>query len=204
MIDLSDRIKMRLQHLCKSARRASIDGGLSPDAIRNVLRAKSRNPRRDTLEGIARGLDWSLEALLELPSAGTAPQSDIPVLRVPILGWVQGGSLTETTTPEIMENVDGYINVANSRETLIALRVTGSSMNRIAPDGSVIIVDIADKSLVAGRYYVLKYDDQVTFRRYRAGPYRLEPDSTEPHDSLFPDHAVGVVGHVTQVINHLP
>ena len=71
MTDLKDRIRARLAEIRKPSRRASIDGGLNPDAIRNVLRSKSRNPRRDTLEGIARGLDWTLEELLELSSVGT-------------------------------------------------------------------------------------------------------------------------------------
>ena len=66
MATLKDRIQNRLNELGKSARRASIDGGLTSDAIRNILRGKSTNPRRDTLEGIAFGLDWNLEALLEL------------------------------------------------------------------------------------------------------------------------------------------
>lgn len=181
-----------------------MDGGLTPDAIRNVLRAKSRNPRRDTLAGIARGLDWSLEMLLDLPSASTVQLSDTPVVKVPLVGWAQAGGLSETTTLGTLYNFDGHMNVASSRTNLIALRVTGSSMNRIAPEGSAIIVDVADKSLVPGRYYVLKYDEQVMFKRYRTAPARLEPDSTDPHESIFFDHAVGVVGHVLQVVSNLP
>ncbi len=60
MAELRDRIQNRLKELGRSARRASLDGGLHRDAIRNILRIKSKNPRRDTLYGIARGLDWSL------------------------------------------------------------------------------------------------------------------------------------------------
>ena len=73
MATLKDRIQNRLNELGKSARRASIDGGLTPDAIRNILRGKSKNPRRDTLEGVALGLDWNLEVLLEL-GAHTGPK----------------------------------------------------------------------------------------------------------------------------------
>ena len=57
MIDLRVRIQERLRQIGKSARRASLDGGLHRDAIRNILRTKSKNPRRDTLAGIARGVD---------------------------------------------------------------------------------------------------------------------------------------------------
>jgi SOS-response transcriptional repressor LexA len=204
MMDLRDRIKSRLQAIRKSARRASIDGGLTPDAIRNVLRSKSRNPRRDTLQGIARGLEWSLEELLELPSASNISHTDKPILQVPLVSWVRAGALSETTDPYAVGDAEDYIAVANNRKTLIALRVVGSSMNRIAPEGSVIIVDFGDKSLVSGRFYVLKYDGQATFKRYRADPFRLEPDSTESHESIFIDREIEIVGRVIQVITHLP
>ena len=203
-MDLRDRIRIRLQEIRKSARRASVDGGLTPDAIRNVLRSKSRNPRRDTLQGIARGLEWSLEELLELPSAANVRRTDTPIHEVPLVSWVRAGELSETTDPYAVGDAEDFIAVANNRKTLIALRVVGSSMNRIAPEGSVIIVDFGDKSLVSGRYYVLKHDSQATFKRYRAAPFRLEPDSTEPHDSVFIDRDVEVVGRVIQVITHLP
>ena len=74
MASLKGRIQSRLEKLGKSARRASIDGGLNPDAIRNVLRDKSLSPRWNTLEGIARGLDWKVEALLGLPSSRTTKE----------------------------------------------------------------------------------------------------------------------------------
>ena len=204
MMELRDRIRTRLQEIRKSARRASVEGGLTPDAIRNVLRSKSRNPRRDTLQGIARGLEWSLEELLELPSAGNVRQTDTPLHEVPLVSWVQAGKLTETNDPYAVGDAEDFIAVANKRNTLIALRVVGSSMNRIAPEGCIIIVDFGDKSLISGRYYVLKYDGQATFKRYRTDPVRLEPDSTESHDSIFIDQEVEIVGRVVQVINHLP
>ena len=203
MMDLRDRIKNRLKEIRKSARRASIDGGLTPDAIRNVLRSKSRNPRRDTLQGIARGLEWSLEELLELPSAGNVGRADAPIVDVPLVSWVQAGALTETSDPYAVGDAEDFIPVAHKRNTLIALRVVGSSMNRIAPEGSLIIVDYADRTLVSGQFYVLKHDGQATFKRFRSDPARLEPDSTEPHDTVFIRGETEVVGRVIQVINRL-
>jgi len=203
MMELRDRIRTRLRDIRKSARRASIDGGLTPDAIRNVLRSKSRNPRRDTLQGIARGLEWSMEVLLELPSAGNVGRTETPIVDVPLVSWVQAGGLTETSDPYSVGDAEDFIPVAHKRNTLIALRVVGSSMNRIAPDGSLIIVDFADKTPVSGQYYVLKHDGQATFKRYRSAPARLEPDSTEPYDTVFISGDAEVVGRVILVINRL-
>ena len=44
------------------------------------------------------------------------------------------------------------------------------TMNRIAPEASVIVVDFADKTFESGCYYVLKEGDRITCRRYRADP----------------------------------
>lgn len=203
MTDLREKIRSRLRELSKSARRASLDGGLTSDAIRNVLRTKSRNPRRDTLEGIARGLNWTLEELLELPSAGNVSAIEKPVQNVPLVSWVMAGRLTETEDPYAVGDAADYIAVTHQLNTLIALKVNGQSMNRVAPEGSTVIVDYADKSLESGRYYVVKLGGDATFKRYRSNPDRLEPDSTEPHETVFIQSEIEVVGRVIQVINEL-
>jgi SOS-response transcriptional repressor LexA len=203
MTDLRDRIRGRLKDIGKSARRASLDGGLHRDAIRNILRAKSKNPRRDTLEGVARGLVWSLEDLLELTGHRELGHVEQPVVEVPVISWVEAGALTDTSDPYEAGHAEEYVPVPHKRRTLIALRVHGTSMNRVAPEGSVIIVDFADKALVSGQYFVIKHQGQATFKRYRAGPSRLEPDSTESHDTVFIDGEIEVVGRVIQVVTRL-
>jgi len=203
MTDLRERIQQRLKEIRKSARRASLDGGLHRDAIRNILRTKSKNPRRDTLEGIARGLNWSLEELLELPGYRNVSRVEQSVFDVPMISWVAAGALEETADPYELGDASEFIAVSHKRSTLIALRVEGSSMNRIAPDGSIIIVDYADKILVSGQYYVVKLNGQATFKRYRADPNRLEPDSTESFETVFVRGETEVVGRVIQVITKL-
>ena len=112
--------------------------------------------------------------------------------------------LTETADPYAVGDAPEYVPVTHQRSTLIALRVHGSSMNRVAPEGSIIIVDFADKSLAPGQYYVVKHHGEATFKRYRADPARLEPDSAEFHDTVFIRGEIEVVGRVIQVINQLP
>lgn len=203
MTDLRERIQQRLKEISKSARRASMDGGLHRDAIRNILRTKSKNPRRDTLEGISKGLNWSLEELLELPGHRNVSRIDQAVFDVPLISWVAAGALKETADPYEIGDAAEFIAVTHKRSTLIALSVEGASMNRIAPDGSVIIVDYADKIMISGQYFVVKLDGEATFKRYRADPARLEPDSTENFDTVFVKGEVDVVGRVIQVVNKL-
>ncbi|MBK19727.1 MAG: hypothetical protein CMM52_12915 [Rhodospirillaceae bacterium] len=203
MTTLTDRIRGRLKELGKSARRASIDGGLTPDAIRNVLRSKSKNPRRDTLEGIARGLEWTLEALLELQSNDGSGKVSGPVQDVPVISWVAAGDLSETNDPYAVGGAEEFIPVSYSRDTLIALRVQGNSMNRIAPEGSTIVIDFGDRILSSGQYYVVKHNGDATFKRFRTEPARLEPDSTDSYDTIFITDEIEVVGRVIEVTRRL-
>ncbi len=203
MTELRVRIEQRLTQISKSARRASLDGGLHRDAIRNILRTKSKNPRRDTLEGIAKGLNWSLEELLELPGHRNVSRIEQAVFDVPLISWVEAGALEEAADPYEIGHAEEYVAVTHKRSTLIALRVHGASMNRVAPEGSVIIVDYADKMLVSGQHYVVKLDGEATFKRYRTDPMRLEPDSTESFDTVFLSGEIDVVGRVIQVVTKL-
>lgn len=126
-----------------------------------------------------------------------------PVVKVPLISWVQASRYVEIYDPYERGDSEGDVEVPYGKDTLIALRVKGSSMNRVAPEGSVIIVDYADKSLISGKYYVVKQEGKATFKRYRTNPDRFEPESTERHDTIFPDGPVEVVGRVVKVINDL-
>ena len=61
---LKDRVRQRLDKLGLSARAASTSAGLAPDAIRNVLRERSKHPRGDTLRDLAKALNCSIHWLV--------------------------------------------------------------------------------------------------------------------------------------------
>lgn len=126
-----------------------------------------------------------------------------PMVQVPLISWVQASRYTDIADPYERGDAEEFVEVPHGKDTLIALRVKGTSMNRVAPEGSVIIVDFSDKSLTSGRYYIIKQNGQATFKRYRANPDRFEPESTDRHETIFPSAAVEVVGRVVRVINDL-
>lgn len=69
-----DRINERLAAVGLKAQRASLNAGLSKDAIRNIQRGSSVNGRSDTLVRIAHVLDCSVAYLLgEAEEPGEAP-----------------------------------------------------------------------------------------------------------------------------------
>lgn len=202
MVALADQIRERLKDLKKSARRASIDGGLTPDAIRNVLRNKSQNPRRDTLAGIARGLDWTLEDLLVLGYADGSRRND-PATGIPLISWAVAGELTETNPLYPSAQAEDFIVITPNTQKLIALRIQGDSMNRVAPNESIIIVDLSDRSLKPGGYYVFKYHGHTMFKQFRTKPSRLEDDSTSSYTTIFYADTIEVIGRVTEVTRRL-
>lgn len=126
-----------------------------------------------------------------------------PLVKVPLISWVQASRYSDIYDPYERGDSESDIDLPHDKDTLIALRVKGGSMNRVAPDGSIIIVDYAEKSLISGKYYVIKEDSKATFKRYRTNPDRFEPESTESHETIFPHGAVEVVGRVVKVINDL-
>jgi len=120
------------------------------------------------------------------------------VVRAPLISWVQAGALVEATDPYLPGDVQDWIPVTHRHENLIALRVRGDSMNKIAGDGSIIIVDLDDRDAVDGKHYVFRHEGEATFKTYRAGPpVMLEPQS---FDSTFrpikPEDGAEIMGRV--------
>ncbi|MGE4338000.1 MAG: LexA family protein [Pigmentiphaga sp.] len=125
---------------------------------------------------------------------------DTDTTPVPVISWVAAGGFADTVDAYPLYNAPRVIQVAGLKPSkYIALEVKGDSMNRITPEGSMIIVDLLDRELRDGRLYIFRMIDETTFKRYRRdqGVERLEPASTnEAHGPLFPQREIDVVGRV--------
>lgn len=139
---VAERIQERLKALGKTARGASLEAGLSPDAIRGVLRGMSRTPRGETLQRLARVLDCSITYLLgendDLSAAVDMPAGN--AVRVFVRGTVQAGEWREAV--EMPREDWTYFDLpADGRYPGVErflLKVIGPSMNQIFSDGAVI------------------------------------------------------------------
>lgn len=78
---LKSRVRNRLAELGKTPRGASVDAGLHPDTIRNVLRERSKTPRIDSLSRLARALDCSIDWLMtgDVPRPEPEPEPAMPL-----------------------------------------------------------------------------------------------------------------------------
>ncbi len=128
-------------------------------------------------------------------------------VRIPLVGWVSAGKFVAARQVDGLQIDDCEMIECSgvSPGRCIALTVDGDSMNLVAAPGSVIVVDISNKEMTDGRYYVVASNGgEATFKRFRRNPKRLEPVSSNPtHEIMFPDDEIRVIGRVIKVISDI-
>lgn len=120
------------------------------------------------------------------------------------VSWVQAGAFAETTDPYIPSDTPTVEVGGVDPDHHIALTVEGDSMNLVADEGTVIVVNLDDRELRPGKDYVFRMNDHATFKRWRDNPPRLEPCSSNPeHETIVPQREIEVVGRVVKAIKSL-
>ncbi|MFC0243646.1 LexA family protein [Rhodopseudomonas telluris] len=126
--------------------------------------------------------------------------------RAPLVSWVSAGQLAAQEGVK-RTDVKKYVMLADlPKGDWIVLEVQGDSMDRVAPDGSYICVNLADRRPHNEKFFVFCTEEgDATFKRFRAGnPPRLQPFSTNPdHETLPMTEGMLVVGRVGRVIHDL-
>lgn len=169
---LKTRVRDRLLALGKSGRAASLEAGLHPDTVRNVLRERSKQPRGDSLLKLARALDCSVEWLVggadesapraspmaDLRETPEAPlRADMP-RDVPVLGTAAGshvGAFQVEASP--IDYVRRPPGIGEARD-IYALYVVGDSMSPRFEEGELIYVSERRPARV-GDYVVVQTVD---------------------------------------------
>ncbi len=100
--------------------------------------------------------------------------------QVPVLSWVSAGKLADAGSQIPVEDVPLLAFADLGRGDFFALKVRGDSMDRLSPEGSVIVVNRADRALVTGKAYVFCVRGETTFKLWHADPPYLAPYSTNP------------------------
>lgn len=204
--EVLERIEGRLSALGMSADAAS-RAARKPDAIRNIRRAVRSGERQGvstaTLAALAPVLKTSAAWLVE-GVGEEEPDLHEGSRKVPVVSWVSAGRLAAGGPVTDAEDVRMIADLPDG--DWIALVVQGDSMDRVAPEGSVILVNRDDKALVHNRFYVFACgEDEATFKRYRANPPRMQPYSTNSDHETQPlqDGESHVIGRVMRVITDL-
>lgn len=194
---LRNIVETRLAQLGIGPVEATKGTGLERTFIRDVATGKKRTVSHDKVLGLAKALQLDANGLLhnEMVPAGEE-FSLVHHAPVPLLTAVSAGELLRD---DIRDEAMGMLYFADLPEgDWIALRVEGTSMDRISPPESIIVVNRADKRLVPNACYVIADEDgAATYKRYRPSPDRFEPVSTfDHHKTIFPEHQPTIVGRV--------
>jgi len=125
---------------------------------------------------------------------------------IPVIDWVAAGRLADNVSQLPPESETIEISGLPPGD-YFGTRARGDSMNRIAPDGALIIVDKADRELIRGRRYIFANRGKTTFKRFGGSdPYRLEPESLNPdNEPIFPrpGETWDVIGRVKLVVSEV-
>ncbi len=205
MSDLAERVakareargwsQAELARRVSARRRARGKGAVRQQSVNQLEQGGVDAPRyllelAEALEVDVAWLSGQGAAVLTRPPAG--------IVRVPLISWVEAGGLADTVDPYVPGTAAEWLPIAHHHDNLIALKVKGQSMDMIAPEGTIIIVDLDDRVLVDGKHYVFRHEGRATFKTWRKGPpERLEPRSTDPdYQPIVPLDGVEVVGRV--------
>lgn len=176
------RVAARREKLDMSQADLAAAVGMKQQGIDSIEHGEVARPR--LLKEIAKALKTTQDWLLHKRGSEDQRETDPGVVWVPEISWVSAGRLTEPTADIPVADVPLLAFADLGRGDFFALRVQGDSMDRISPDGSVIIVNRADHTLIAGKCYVFYVAGKTTFKAWRPGragePPYLEPLTTNP------------------------
>ncbi|MEY9466325.1 SOS-response transcriptional repressor LexA [Bradyrhizobium ottawaense] len=202
-IELRQRIKDRLRDLGIGAIEAakSVDG-LERNYIRDFLEGKKRSFSSAKQPLVAAALQWTVADLIGPPPRRTSPSAP-KLAMVPLLDRVTAGRLRSPANQIPIEDVPLLAFADLGRGEFFALTVDGDSMDRYSPEGSIIVVNRAERTLVSGRCYVFSVKGETTFKMWQGGANpHLSPFSTNPLNKpiFFKPRDLEVIGRVKRTI----
>lgn len=157
-------------------------------------------PTRDDVQRIADKLRLPLS---DIEGTGEDSPKQSRFQEVPVISWVSAGQLREPgQAPQVKRYADMMLLSDLPGGEYFATDVVGDSMDRVSPEGSRIVVNIADRDPVPGRFYLFSLRGEATYKRYQEEPViRLEPFSTNPaNQTIYPkaDKDWNVIGRVVR------
>ncbi len=207
-----ERLGERIAELKISENEASTRAGLERTFLSQLRRAPTRWPRVDNLQRICDALGlrmyWVTTGLgprLIDERDFSADVANVPIVSwdVPVVSWVAATGFAEASPVEREAELEHVLAPGLPHGDYIALRVVGDSMNLVAPENSIIVVDRADTTPRPRGFYVFSSPDrsEATFKRWMSRPDRLEPYSTNPaHEAIYLDTPPTVIGRVRKVM----
>lgn len=175
------------------------------EAWRQIARQVGGNPNdRSVIGKVTKGeRSFGADEILAISvvTKRPLPVDDAP-RGVPVIDSVMAGKLADSKSQIPPEDWPLLYFSDLGKGNFFALKVEGDSMDRVSPDGSIIIVNRADTQLITGRFYVFSIKGSSTYKMWHGGDNKfLKPFSTNPaHDPIPFDKRVEVVGRVKRTV----
>lgn len=127
--------------------------------------------------------------------------SSVAVITVPVFPWdrfARGARMIATA-----ERLDSLDVAGMAPGNYAATIVPDDHCELIAPEGSVIVIDLDDAELRDGRRYMIVLSGEPRVRRYHTNPERWESECSRSAATIYPREAVHVIGRCVRVIKEL-
>lgn len=126
--------------------------------------------------------DLSAQEMLEVATITGFPPPSVTtnLTQVPLLDSVAAGKLKSPSSQIPVDQVPLLAFADLGSGDFFALRIDGDSVDRISPDGSVVVVDRMDRQLIAGKFFIFAYKGETTCKMWQPDPPHLAPFSTNP------------------------
>lgn len=180
-------------------------------SIADIARAVGKD--RTVVSKIVRG-EQPMALWMTPHFAGVLGVNELEILRraglpllapkgVPVISWVAASAFADMHDPPEPDS-SRRISFDYPIGPLYALEVRGDSMDRVAPEWSLIVVSTAERQLHDRDLGVFRRDGEATFKRFRTDGKRswLEPDSwSGRHAPIVPagDDEIVVLGRVVGI-----
>jgi transcriptional regulator with XRE-family HTH domain len=175
--------------------------GVSQPAIAN-WESGLHDPRRLMLAKLAAALESPLDWLAagdrsvgESDKHAAAAYLRRPVQHVPVISFRSAALLALDMTADPHTMAEDYIPVTAGSPKMFGVFMEDEAVNQVFPIGTLVVIDYADHAPNDGVFCLASVAGDPILRRWREGPPRFEPASSEDrYETVFADDAIRIIG----------
>jgi len=177
--------------------------GVSQPAIAN-WESGVHDPRRMTLAKLAETLDAPLDwfaagdrSVAESDKHAAAAYIRRPVRHVPVISLRAAALLTKDANADPHRMAEDYIPVTLGQSNLFAVFINDPAVNLAFLPDTLVVIDYHDVTPGDGEFCLAHVSQTPVLRRWRVGPARLEPVSSDAgHQEILMTPDIAIIGCV--------
>lgn len=144
-----------------------------------------------------------LRAIAYITGHPIPPELSLGMIRVPIIPWAHVAKLADLSTALPVNSGDWTAFADLGAGDFFAVQIKGDAMDRVSPNGSLVVVNRSDRKLLKECFYLAEVRGQVVYRQWQTSPPALVPASikgTQKMIYLNRAQDVTVIGRVRRTV----